>query len=267
MSRHALVTGGSGGVGLGIVRALCAAGHKVSLCGRDAARGVEVERTLRTAGYETAFIQADVTSDEGTSALAAQALALGPVDILVNNVGNPANPAGAMRNWLEVDSLDWERTYYRNVVNAKRLCDALVPAMCERGWGRVINISSAAGIQPGREVPADYAAAKAALNATTMTLARAIPFTGVTVNTVTPGPILTDGQRGWIVAIATESNWDGDEVQWIRRFTRENMGLSVDRLGTPDDIGRAVVFLAAEEADFITGSNIRVDGGQTVSAI
>jgi NAD(P)-dependent dehydrogenase (short-subunit alcohol dehydrogenase family) len=172
-----------------------------------------------------------------------------------------------MNDWLKRDSIDWERTFYKNVITGKRLCDFLVPRMCDRNWGRVINISSAAGIQPGQEVPADYSASKAALNVMTMTLARAVAFTGVTVNTVTPGPILTDGQRGWILAIAKSRQWPGEYKDWEQRFIRQEMRLIVNRLGSPEDIGRAVAFLASENADFITGSNLRIDGGQTISAI
>ncbi len=265
--RHALVTGGSAGIGIGIVRALCARGIMVSFCGRDFERGQAAERDFRSSGFAACFVAADVTTDEGTTSLVAKALKNAPIDILVNNVGNPSNIAGATRPWLEVDSIDWERTYYRNVINAKRLCDATVPAMCDRGWGRVVNISSAAGQQPGNEVPADYSVAKAALNALTMTLARAVAFTGVTVNTVTPGPILTDAQRDWIVTMATNEKWEGGFDDWERRFIRDAMRLTVNRLGSPEDIGRAVAFLVAEEADFITGENLRIDGGQTISAI
>jgi NAD(P)-dependent dehydrogenase (short-subunit alcohol dehydrogenase family) len=139
--------------------------------------------------------------------------------------------------------------------------------MCQAGWGRVINISSTAGVQPAEGVPADYSAAKAALNALTMTLSRALARTGVTVNTVTPGPILTEGQRGWIELLARNRNWPGTFDDWERRFIREDMQLTVDRLGRPEDIGRAVAFLAAVDADFITGENLRVDGGQTRSGV
>jgi NAD(P)-dependent dehydrogenase (short-subunit alcohol dehydrogenase family) len=259
--RTALVTGGSKGIGVGIVRALASEGVTVIFCGRNADDGERTERALKSEHLNARFIVGDVENDAGIDALAASASAIAPIDILVNNVGNPANTDGVMRSWLEVASVDWERTFYKNVVSSKRLCDLLVPAMCQRGWGRVINISSAASYQPGDEVPPDYSAAKAALNAMTMTLSRALASTGVTANTVTPGPILTEGQRGWIIMLARDRGWAGDYADWERRFIKEDMRLTVDRLGSPRDIGRAVAFLAADDADFITGSNFRIDGG------
>jgi NAD(P)-dependent dehydrogenase (short-subunit alcohol dehydrogenase family) len=265
--RHALVTGGSKGIGVGIVRTLAAEGASVTFCGRNAEDGARTERELKSANLNVRFIVGDVEQDAGIDALAASASAIKPIQILVNNVGNPSNPQGALRKWLDVPSFDWERTFYKNVISAKRLSDLLVPAMCRSGWGRVINISSAASIQPGDEVPADYSVAKAALNATTMTLSRALASTGVTVNTVTPGPILTEAQRGWIMTLARARGWIGDFADWERRFIKEDMRLTVDRLGRPEDIGRAVAFLAAADADFITGANFRIDGGQTRSVV
>jgi 3-oxoacyl-[acyl-carrier protein] reductase len=265
--RRAFVTGGTRGIGAGIVKSLAEEGAYVTFCGRNIEDGARVERDMIAAGLKVRFIAGDVESDSGIDALAARALEFGPVEILVNNVGNPSNLAGAMRKWLDVDSIDWERTYYKNVVSGKRLCDLLVPGMCRAGWGRVINISSAAGMQPGDEVPPDYSAAKAALNAMTMTLSRALASTGVTVNTVTPGPILTEGQRGWIELLARQRNWPGTFGDWERHFIKHEMRLTVDRLGRPQDIGRAVAFLAAVDADFITGENLRVDGGMTRSTV
>ncbi|MDB6060185.1 MAG: fabG 20 [Verrucomicrobiaceae bacterium] len=265
--RHALVTGGSKGIGVGIVRALAAEGVSVTFCGRNTEDGARTERELKAENLNVRFIVGDVENNAGIDALAASASAIQPVEILVNNVGNPSNTDGVLRKWLEVPTIDWEKTFYKNVISAQRLCDLLVPAMCNRHWGRVINISSSAGIQPGDEVPPDYSVAKAALNAMTMTLARALASTGVTVNTVTPGPILTEGQRGWIILLASERGWPGEFADWERRFIKEDMHLTVDRLGCPKDIGRAVAFLAAADADFITGANFRIDGGQTRSAI
>jgi 3-oxoacyl-[acyl-carrier protein] reductase len=265
--RHALVTGGSGGIGLGIVGALLDSGVRVTFCGRDQNRGMAAETSLSRRAADAHFVRLDIESDAGPQELVDKALRHADIDILVNNVGNPSNPEAAMNGWLERGFSDWQNTFYKNVITGKRLCDLLAPRMRERQWGRIINISSSAAIQPGKEVPADYSAAKAALNSMSMTLARALAFTGVTVNTVTPGPILTDGQRGWIASIAASRQWLGTYEDWEQRFIKDEMRLIVNRLGSPKDIGRAVVFLASDDADFVTGSNLRVDGGQTLSAI
>jgi NAD(P)-dependent dehydrogenase (short-subunit alcohol dehydrogenase family) len=104
--RRAFVTGGTRGIGLGIVKSLADEGAAVTFCGRNADDGARVERDMISKGLKVRFIAGDVTTDAGIDALASRALEAGPVEILVNNVGNPSRSGGGLRKWLEVDSID-----------------------------------------------------------------------------------------------------------------------------------------------------------------
>lgn len=152
------------------------------------------------------------------------------------------------------------------VFNAVRLTDAFLPAMRARRWGRVINISSIAGIEPGFS-PADYSAAKGALNTLTVALSTSLARSGVTANVVAPGPILTDALQSYIDSVAAARGWRERGEALEQRFMAEVMPLKVNRIGRPEDIGAAVAFLAGPGADYITKANLRVDGGQSGAAI
>lgn len=265
--RRALVTGGSRGIGQAIVEKLAEEGAAVIFCGRSTPSGQALAQALSAKGLKVEFIQADTETDTGIDHLAAAILARGGVDILVNNVGGSANPEGAGRHFTAIPSAEWTQTFYKCVVGAVRLINALVPVMSEKGWGRVINISSAAGLEPGDDVPAEYAAAKAAMNTMTMSLSRSLAKSGITVNTVTPGPVLTEGFQGWLDILAAERGWGTDPVEQEACFLREVLPLTVSRLGRPKDIAAAVAFMASVHSDFVTGSNFRVDGGLSRAAL
>ncbi|SKB79304.1 NAD(P)-dependent dehydrogenase, short-chain alcohol dehydrogenase family [Sphingopyxis flava] len=193
----------------------------------------------------------------------------GGVDILVNNAGGfaasgrPDSTAESFnRPWLETPWDDWRWTYEQNVGSTVRLIQALAPGMIERGWGRIINISSASATQTEPDL-ADYQPAKAAITNLTSGLAKSLSGTGVTVNAVTPGTIATEGVRAGFVEWARQLGWS--ELDWPtieRRFTSEVIPQPTKHFGRPEDIGRMVVFLASPQASYMTGSNYRVDGGQ-----
>ena len=164
--RRALVTGGSRGIGRGIVAALAAEGAQVVFCGRSAGAGEHTAAELRAVGMDVTFLQGDMVSDAGIDLLAETVLGSGPIDILVNNVGGAHDAAAGARPFTDIPATDWPLTFAKCVFNAVRLCNTMVPTMQKRGWGRVINISSSAGMEPGM-APADYSAAKAALNTAT----------------------------------------------------------------------------------------------------
>jgi NAD(P)-dependent dehydrogenase (short-subunit alcohol dehydrogenase family) len=139
--------------------------------------------------------------------------------------------------------------------------------MRDRGWGRVINISSVAGLEPGNTVPADYSASKAAMNTMTISLSRALARTGVTVNAISPGPVLTDGFQGWIDAVKAERGWPEAGEALEKRFVREMFDLCTERLGRPADVAVAACYLASPLAAYVTGANLRVDGGLSRAAV
>jgi NAD(P)-dependent dehydrogenase (short-subunit alcohol dehydrogenase family) len=264
--RRALVTGGSRGIGRGIVEALAAEGAEVLFCGRDRATGDALAEQMRRAGGRATFLVADVESEAGIEALAEAVMAGGRVDILVNNVGGAHDAEAGARAFTAIPPADWPQTFMKCLFNAVRLIDRLTPAMQESGWGRIINISSTAGLEPG-SVPADYAAAKAALNTATVSLSTSLARTGVTANIVSPGPILTEALAAYIDFLAGQGGWPEQGEDRHARFIAEVMPLKTKRLGRPEDIGGVVAFLASPRADYVTGAHLRVDGGLSVAAI
>src|SRR5438094_253280 len=169
--------------------------------------------------------------------------ALGPVDILVNNAG-----WDEMRPFLETDEPFWDRVLDINLKGNLRMTRATVPGMVERGWGRVVNIGSDAG-RVGSSLEAVYSAAKGGVIAFTKTLARELARTGVTANTVCPGPTRTP--------MLAEM-----EPRLVEALER---AVPMRRLGEPDDGAAAVAFFASERAGYITGQTLSVSGGLTMA--
>ena len=263
--KRALVTGSSSGIGAAIARILAAEGASVAVHGRNRERCEAVAAQIRGDGGTAVVVTGDLAAEAGAAAVAEGALAgLGGVDILVNNAGG--NDAGAAGNpdWFAVAPEDWVHTYRQNTVAAVRLILSLVQDMKQRGWGRIIQIASASAIQPIPSVP-NYQAAKAAMLNLSASLARTLAHTGITVNTISPGMIRTTAVEQWLGSVAQQMKWDGGWDAIEQRFTREMMPLCVSRIGRGEDIGSAVAFLASPLAGYITGANLRVDGGQIQS--
>jgi NAD(P)-dependent dehydrogenase (short-subunit alcohol dehydrogenase family) len=149
-----------------------------------------------------------------------------------------------------------------NVVSVIRFAKRLVPGMAERGWGRIINISSVGGTQlSGRLL--DYGAAKAALDHLTANLSRAVAAQGITVNAIVPGTVLTPQAARWIDTIAQQNGWPDDFTERERIYTQDWGGQPVPRLGRAEEIAAATAFLASPRSDFTTGALLRIDGGNT----
>jgi 3-oxoacyl-[acyl-carrier protein] reductase len=262
LGRRALVTGSRSGIGAGIARLLAQEGAAVVVHGRNKERTLAVAEQLRRAGGVATTVVGDLSTDAGASAVGEAVLAEGAIDILVNNAGGVTTAGNPP--WFETPPKAWLDTYSQNVGAAVRLCHAFVPAMKARGWGRIINISSGAGTHPNPFIP-DYGASKGAINNLTVGLSKALSGTGITVNTVSPGSILTPALENWLRELARQMNWGDDWAIIEKRYITEMFPLPVPRLGRVEDIAAVVALLASPQGSYITGANLRVDGGHAAA--
>ena len=258
--KRALVTGSTSGIGAEIARMLASEGVRVIVHGRDRARAQAVVAEIEAKGHRADMALGDLMTADGIEAvIAATNGALGGLDILVNNAGgsNSRNAAG----WFETPLDEWTESYRQNALPAVRLAQAFVPAMRDRGWGRVIQISSRNAISAYAQF-GPYGAAKAALNNLTLSLSKALAGTGVTSNGIMPGLIYTPLVEPWFKALAMQLGSDDPKVG--QDFALKNvLQQTVSRLGQPRDIAAAVCFLASPLSDFMTGTTFRIDGGAT----
>ncbi|MFE0339625.1 SDR family NAD(P)-dependent oxidoreductase [Streptomyces sp. NPDC058955] len=209
--RTALVTGANRGIGLAVCRRLAVAGHEVVLTARDPARGREAARGLAADGLAVRVERLDVTDPAGAADCARRLREDGvTVDVLVNNAGTyPTTPFFDVSEHLLRDTLDI------HLMGAFRTCRAFVPGMAERGWGRVVNVSSTGGqLTAATPGPAAYGIAKAALNALTLVVAAAVPPT-VKVNAVCPGWVRT-AMGGAGAPLSPDQG--ADTVAWLARL-------------------------------------------------
>ena len=259
--KRALVTGSSSGIGAGIARMLAGEGVSVVVHGRNAERAETVAETIRSAGGTVAVALGDLSNDIGAAAVASGAVAaFGGIDILVNNAGGASEEV--KKSWFDVDVSEWVSTYEKNVTAAGRLIHALAPGMRERAWGRIIQISSAAGVIPTSAQP-DYGPAKAAMINMSLGLSKALAGTGVTVNTVTPGMIMTEGLMDFLKTFAAKRGWDSTDQ--AADYILKGTGQSVHRIGQVEDIAFAVAYLSSPRAGFVNGVNMHLDGGGTAN--
>ena len=261
--KRALVTGSSSGLGAAIALELAAEGAHVVVHGRDRERAEATAREAAAHGVEVVVATGDLTKDDEAAAVAdAARQGLGGIDILVNNAG--AVLQMKQPDWLQVTVADWLDTYNLNVGATVRLCQLLTPDMAERGWGRVINISSVSGTQMrGRLF--DYGAAKAGLNSFSVNLSKVMAPKGVTVNCIVPGTIITPAIERWIDNLRVKNGWPDDRAECERRYVAEHAIQPVPRLGRPREIAAAVALLASPLSGYTTGAFVRIDGGQATA--
>lgn len=259
--KRALVTGSSSGIGAACALELAAEGVSVVVHGRNRERAETVAQAVEAKGVRAAVALGAITDDAGADAVADAALAaFGGIDILVNSAG------GVIRSdnpqWSDVSSDEWLQSFSLNVVSTVRLAKRLTPGMIERGWGRIVNISSIGGTQWSGRLH-DYGSAKAALDHLTGNMSRALAGKGVTVNAVLPGTVLTPQAERWINTLAAQHGWPDDFAERERSYTRDVGDQPVQRLGRAEEVAAAVAFLASPRSDFTTGALLRLDGGHT----
>jgi NAD(P)-dependent dehydrogenase (short-subunit alcohol dehydrogenase family) len=260
--KRALVTGASSGIGREIARTLAREGTVVVVTGRNRERTELTATMIADAGGRAIPVAGDLTRDDDADAITQVANdALGGIDILVNNAGGSDN-GDTNAKWDAYGPEEFFAGYNLNVCAAVRLVRRLAPAMCERGWGRVINISSTSA-RTAQAFLHHYGAAKMALENYSLNLSMDLAKQGVTVNVVTPGMTLTEPGRAWLGQLRDQYGWPDDPKEIMRRYTLEIFPQAVPRFGEPQEIASAVAFLASPLSDYTTGAVLRVDGGQT----
>ena len=243
MTTTALITGATSGIGRAVADKLAQAGIHVMVVGRNVQRGEKTIAEIRAAGGKADFISSDLRDAASARAVAEKAVELGGghVDILINNAGITRDAS-----FKKLDKVNWDaviRTNLDSVFNmTKPVCDSMV----ERGWGRIINVSSIIGSKGGFG-QTNYAAAKAGMHGFTKSLALEVAKKGVTVNTISPGYIATK----MVMAVPEDI-----------RETKIIPQIPVGRLGEPDEVAALVLYLCSREAGFVTGANIAINGGQ-----
>jgi 3-oxoacyl-[acyl-carrier protein] reductase len=255
-NRRAVVTGSSSGIGEAIARRLAAEGAAVVVHGRKADAVGAVAGSITADGGNAQGLAADLTDPAQCDRFISDALADG-VDIVVNNAGAFAN-----RGWDDATPEDWLDLYAANVAAPVRCIRGFLPAMRAAGWGRIIQIGTGEAINPFPFMP-DYSATKAALLNLTVSLAKHLDRTGITVNTVSPGIVVTPGVEDFYRAEAVRRGWGGDWPTIEASVLAHVLDNPAGRLGRPEEIADLVAFVASPLAGYINGANLRIDGGST----
>ncbi len=243
MSRIALITGGMGGLGEAICIKMAALGYTVVTTYSPGNTKSEAWlASMKEAGYEFHAYPCDVADyDSAATCIAMIEKEIGPVDVLVNNAGITRD-----MTFKKMDKIAWDAVMSTNLDSVFNMTKPVCDSMAERGWGRIINISSVNG-QKGAFGQTNYSAAKAGMHGFTKALALEVAKKGVTVNTISPGYIGTK----MVMAIPQEV-LDSKIIPQI----------PMARLGKPEEVAGLVAYLASEEAAFLTGANIAINGGQ-----
>ena len=239
-TRVALVTGGTGGIGTAICKRLADQGHKVATNYRNEEKARAWAAQMKADGYDFTLARGDVSSpDEAAAMVQDVERQLGPIEILINNAGITRDTT-----FHKMTAQQWNDVINTNLNSVFNVTRPVIEGMRERKWGRIIQISSINGLK-GQYGQANYAAAKAGMHGFTISLARENAKLGITVNTVSPGYVATD----MVMAVPEE----------VRAKIAAD--IPTGRLGRPEEIAYAVAFLVDEQAAWITGSNLDINGG------
>lgn len=247
--RTALVTGGTKGIGKGITERLVHAGMGVVFTGRDRDAGARLQSALSANGGVAHFIPGDLLDPASVSDVVAQAVqALGSLDVLCHNAG--IYPTHSLE---EMTLADWHRVLDSNLTSGLLLAQAAVPHLRHSDSGRIVFVSSITGPRTGISGLAHYCASKGGLDGLMRALAVELAGSGITVNAVAPGTILTESLE--------ELYAEPGVMESVTRI------IPVGRLGLPEDIAAAVEFFASADAGFVNGQSLIVDGGQTIPEV
>lgn len=249
------VTGASGGIGLEVTRQLCAEGAKVLMISRDRNELAAMSEVVRAEGGTAETLMLDVTEDyAGEHLIASANRCFGRLDVLVNNAGS-----ATWRSLDEATEEDFRFQFELSVIAPLKLMRKAIPAMAERGWGRVVNVSSTAGKRPSAMMP-DYSVGKAAMLSLSRQFAERYATEGVMVNAVCPGPTASDlwMEAGGLLDQSRERAGGTSREEALAAVGGKR---PVGRLATPEEIAAAIVFLCSAQASYVSGAAWSVDGG------
>lgn len=251
--KTAIVTGSTGGIGLAIAKGLADAGATVVICGRQQDRVDAALTQLR--GTQASALARGVVADLGTAAGCQALIEAEPhADILINDLG-----IYGVKAFFDISDADWEEIFQINVMSGVRLARHYARGMQERSWGRIQFISSESALNiPGEML--HYGVSKAALQGLSRGLAKVLAGSGVTVNTILPGPTRTEGAIAFIDKMAQERGVSATEMEAL--FLAENRPSSlIRRFASPEEVANICVYAASPQASATTGSALRVEGG------
>jgi NAD(P)-dependent dehydrogenase (short-subunit alcohol dehydrogenase family) len=251
--RRAIVTGSTAGIGRATAEGLARAGASVVVSGRGSKRVDEAVRQMREAfsDVDVAGVVADLSTAAGAQAFFAHAP---DADILVNNLGT-----GVLREFADTTDEDWQQIFQINVMSGVRMTRHYLPKMVERGWGRVVFVSSESGVNIPKDL-IDYGTTKTAQLGLSRGLAESVAGTGVTINAVIPGPTRSEILSNWMAADAKKKGITQEEAE--QEFLRTARPTSlIRRFATTEEVANMIVYVCSEQASATTGAALRVDGG------
>ena len=255
--KKVVISGISAGIGRALALAFAQAGARVAGCARDEWRLQKTRKAMAGRGHVIACV--DITQQVPLEAFYEKTIkAFAGVDILINNVGAIGNSV----DFFQLEDKDWQAAFEANFMTAVRLCRLFIPHLRDSKAPRIINISSIAAEHPGQLFP-HYSAQKAALSNLSMSLAQTLANDGILVNTISPGPVWTQSWEAQAQHLASRSDDDGDTIKQAMRSSVASTAV-LKRMGAPEDITGLALFLASDQAAWITGSNFIVDGGVLV---
>lgn len=249
--KHALITGSTSGIGQAIARTLLEEGASVTINGRSQS---SIDRAMNQLGVLDRLqgVAADVSTAEGCELLISRACAIAPIDILVNNAG-----IFEPKPFEKITDNDWKRFFDVNVMSGVRLSRAVMEIMKQKGWGRIVFISSESAINIPVEM-VHYGMTKTAQLSISRGLAKTLKDTGVTVNSVLPGPTWSDGVEEFVEKLAA-----GRSIEQTKRdfFRDARPGSLIQRFATTDEVAALVAYVCSTRASATTGAALRCDGG------
>lgn len=259
-NKNVLITGSSRGIGRAIAIAFAHEGANIVICARGKEKLDELKEILNDMNITVLPVIADLTKVEDIKKVAYEALEqFQHIDILVNNVGGTE----LYRKFENISEEDWIDTFNLNFFSAVRMTKEIIPSMKKMKWGRIINIASESGMQPDPFMP-DYNAAKAALINFTKSLSKAYGHYNILINSVSPALTNTELIEDSFLKEAEMKKTTVDKIM-TEFLTHVRPNIALKRPAMPEEIASVVVFLASTKASFITGTNIRVDGGSISS--